>query len=312
MKVTRLSSRIAFLKMLTMASLATLSLGLNRPAWGAVRELTVKPGDGLSMETLVIYPAEKTTQPLAVVLVDHGFLMNEHHYKGILTQIADQGFVVVAPQAYPSGGLPFGKPTTLVEAQNVAAAFVWLSTHLSQLIESSIDFRNVALLNHSRGSKVAFNMLNNGFVSAKAFVAIDPVDGTKDGSPRVTDTEAKIVIPSLIIGTGLGSKKTLGQACAPEDVNYNHFWDSVQSSPSWLFVAEDYGHMDLLDSPNNCGFICRVCSSSKAEHPRDAYRTWIASTVGNFLKAILYHDAASLNLLNSSDGSGLNLSEKSK
>ncbi|RYZ72019.1 MAG: hypothetical protein EOP09_03815 [Proteobacteria bacterium] len=295
----------------TLSATALLVGSLAGSAQAAV-ELNIKATNGLNLETLVLYPSTPSATPLAVVLVDHGFMLNQQFSKGLLSQVADQGFVVVAPQAYKSGGLPFGKPTVTVEAQNVAKAFTWLSTNLSTLIPQPVDFTNVGMLNHSRGGKAAFVMLKDKLVAAKAFAAVDPVDGTQDGSPRVTDTAAKISIPSLIIGTGLGSQKKFGQACAPEDVNYEHFWSSVQSKNSWLLVAQDYGHMDHLDATNNCGLVCSACVGASRENSRDDYRNWLASNVGAFLKGILYRDSAALDTIGAGSVAGLNFTAEAK
>lgn len=276
-----------------------------------VAEMTLRAGDGLNLQTLVLYPESAQTEALPVVLMDHGFLLNEAYYHDVLAQIASQGFVVVAPQAYKSGGLPFGKPSTEAEAKSVALAMTWYSTHLSQIIQQPIDFTRIGLVNHSRGSKVAVILLRDNLVNAQALAAIDPVDGMMDGSPMVTGTTSKITVPTLIIGTGLGSKKSFGQACAPSAFNYEHFWSSVGDVPSWLFVAQDYGHMDLLDTPNQCGFICKVCASAAPANPRADFRGWVGTTVSDFLRAILYKDASALDRLEAADQSGLNLTKLS-
>jgi dienelactone hydrolase len=305
-----LEASISFVSALSATAL--LVGGLAGSSQAAVKELSLKASNGLNLETLVLYPDTPSTTPLAVVLADHGFLLNQKFYKGLLSQVADQGFVVVAPQAYAPGGLPFGKPSTQVEAQNVAKAFNWYSTNLSALIKQPLDFSNVGLLNHSRGGKVAFILIKDKLVKAKAFAAVDPVDGTMDGSPRVTDTAAKINVPSLIVGTGLGSQKKLGQACAPTDVNFEHFWSSVQSDNSWLLVAKDYGHMDHLDSGINCGLICNACVGASSDLSRDDYRNWLAANVGSFFKGILYRDSSALDTIGSSSVAGLNFTVETK
>ena len=55
------------------------------------------------------------TQPglYAVVVLQHGFLLSNTYYSQLIAQIASHGFIVVAPQMYEAGGLPFGKGSTM-------------------------------------------------------------------------------------------------------------------------------------------------------------------------------------------------------
>lgn len=259
----------------------------------SVKELIVKTKDGVKVDTLVMYPEQSSADSLGVVVMNHGFLMSNAYYRNVLAEIAEQGFVVVAPQTISAGGLPIGKPSTAVEAKSTAEVINWMSTHLSSLVGHEVDFDKLALVNHSRGGKVAWTMLRDGLVNVKAVAAIDPVDGTQDGTGLAT-TGVKLKVPALIIGTGLGSKKNLGQACAPSNVNYNLFWNTVSHSPSWLFVANDYGHMDFLDEKINCGMTCSVCVSAPKDKSRSDLRSWMGSTIGAFLRGVVHGDDASL------------------
>ncbi|MDQ3230548.1 MAG: hypothetical protein M3Q07_01915 [Pseudobdellovibrionaceae bacterium] len=285
-----------------MACLLTVA---GQQAYGAsVKELIIKTKDGVKVDTLVMVPEQSSAQELGVVVMNHGFLMSNAYYRNVLAEIANQGFVVVAPQTMAAGGLPFGKPSTAVEAKTTADVITWMSTNLSARIGQDVDFTKLALVNHSRGSKVAWTMLRDGLVDAKAIAAIDPVDGTMDGTGLATKG-VQLKIPAMIIGTGLGGQKNLGQACAPRDVNYNLFWDTVSDSPSWLFVANDYGHMDFLDEKTNCGFTCSVCVSAAKDKSRPDLRNWIGTTIGSFLRGVVLGDN---NSLESVENNPLNLS----
>ena len=267
----------------------------------AVQELLVKAGDGLALETLVISPTKESTAPLGVLVMTHGFLLSQTFYRDVLAQVANQGFVVLAPQAYAPGGLPFGKPTTDVEAQKVAKAIEWFETHLSTLINRPVDFEKIGLVSHSRGSKVAWTILRDQLTRVKAVAAIDPVDGTQDGSARVTGGTFQLDLPAFIIGTGLGGVNgSFGQACAPSDMSYNSFWKSAQVANSWLYVAKDYGHMDFLDDGIKCGMMCSVCSKAPAAQSRSDFRAWIAQGVASFMHGILDADQTSLESLGQS------------
>jgi chlorophyllase len=87
-------------------------------------------------------------------------------------------------------------------------------------------------------------------------------------------------------------------------VNYNLFWETVSTSPSWLFVATDYGHMDFLDENINCGMTCNLCVSAKNKSRVDL-RSWMGSTIGAYLRGVLHGDN---NSLDSVENNPLNLS----
>lgn len=270
----------------------------------SVKELIIKTKQGVKVDTLVMYPEQSSAEELGVVVMNHGFLMSNAYYRNVLAEIANHGFVVVAPQTIAAGGLPFGKPSTAVEAKFTAEVITWMSSNLSGLVGQDVNFDKLALVNHSRGSKVAWTMLRDGLVDAKAVAAIDPVDGTQDGTGLATKG-VSLKVPALIIGTGLGSQKNLGQACAPANVNYSLFWETVSTSPSWLFVATDYGHMDFLDEKINCGMTCNLCVSAAKDKSRVDLRSWMGSTIGSYLRGVLHGDNASLD---SVENNPLNLS----
>lgn len=264
----------------------------------AVQEQLIKAGNGLGLETLVVSPTAESAEPLGVLVMTHGFLLSQTYYRDILAQIADQGFVVLAPQAYTPGGLPFGKPTTDVEAQKVAQAIGWFSTQLEGIVDRPVDFSKLGIVSHSRGSKVAWTIMRDKLLNVQALAAIDPVDGTQDGTSRVTGGSLTLNVPAYIIGSGLGGNGGgLSPACAPSDLSFNQFWKSAQTSPSWLLVAKDYGHMDFLDEASKCGFICSVCSKAPTSKSRPDFRAWIARGVGSFMRGILYEDQTSLDTL---------------
>jgi len=265
----------------------------------AVKELLLKVKDGLKVETLVIFPEQSQAEPLGVVVMNHGFLMSNQYYRQVLAQIADYGFVVVAPQTIPAGGLPFGKPSTAVEAKATAEVVSWMSTRLAGLIDHAVDFDKLALVNHSRGAKVAWTMLRDGLVNAKAIASIDPVDGTMDGTGLATKGVA-LKLPALIIGSGLGSKSGgFGQACAPANVSYKIFWNTISMPRSWLLVANDYGHIDFLDEKINCGLTCSVCATAAKDKSKAELRSWMGSTIGTFLRGTLYGDSIALDSVES-------------
>jgi chlorophyllase len=276
---------------------AGLGLGLVHMIFGAelalsigVTEQLIKKGQGLPVETLVIAPDQAQAEDLPVVVMNHGFLLSQMNYREIMAETAKAGFVVLAPQTHAAGGLPFGKPTTEKEAQLTGQVITWFSTRLEGIVGQGVDFERIGLLNHSRGSKIAWTIQRDGLAKVKAIAAIDPVDGDQDGSPRVTGGSFRMELPVLLIGSGLGG------SCAPADRNYRSFWAAAKASPAWLYVAEDFGHLDMLDN-SNCGLVCGVCTKASSSVSRTELKQWIGKAVGQFMRGILYQDEASLDKL---------------
>ncbi|MFW7378714.1 MAG: chlorophyllase/cutinase-like alpha/beta fold protein [Oligoflexus sp.] len=275
-----------------LASMASLALGLLgvEAASAATSEVLVKAGtSGLAVDTLVVLPDAARNESLPILFMQHGFMLSQTYYRDLFSQIADQGFVVVAPQAYKAGGLPFGKPSAAVEAKTVASAIDWSIANLSDEIDQNIDFNRLGLVNHSRGSKVAWMMVRDNLVKAKAIAAIDPVDGSQDGTGRVTGSFS-LPLPALIVGTGLGGNGggIFSPACAPKSDNYESYYTATNNR-TWLMVAEDYGHLDFIDSNTNCGMVCNVCSSGAKTNPTDDFRTFLAQTIGQFMTGVLHN-----------------------
>lgn len=257
-----------------------------------IKTLNLKPGEGLKLETLVVYPERAQTEALPVLIMEHGFMLSHLDYQDILSQIAIEGFVILAPQNYAAGGVPFGQPSTDNEAKISAAAVKWFEPRLADLIGQPVDFSKIGIINHSRGGKVSWTMLRDKLIKAQAIAAIDPVDLPLDGSARVTGGEFQVTIPSLLIGTGLGSLGTL--PCAPSSMGFPEFWKTVHQSPSWLFVAKDFGHMDFMDEGMKCGLNCQLCAKAASDKSKLNLRAWIASTVALFMRGILYDEPESL------------------
>jgi len=299
-----------------LAPLATLlmSFFMSHSGGAATSEVLIKSGTkGLAVDTLVVLPDAARNEALPVLFMQHGFLLSQTYYRELFSKIAKQGFVVVAPQAYRAGGLPLGKPSTAAEAQTVANAINWAAKNLSEEVDQAIDFNRLGLINHSRGSKVAWMMVRDNMINVQAIAAIDPVDGTQDGSGRVTRGSFALPIPALIVGTGLGGSGggIFSPACAPKGDNFEAYYEA-SASRTWLMLAEDYGHMDFLDTKTNCGTICNVCASAARNLPREDLRAFLADTIGQFMSGVLNKQDGLLSALDDQTMAPIKVSVKSK
>lgn len=248
--------------------------------------------DSLAPTPVIVWePAEPGRY--AVLVFQHGFLVENALYASVLEHIASHGFVVVAPQMYAADNNPIGKPSAYEEAALAAELYAWVRSGLFAAVDVDIDPGRLGLAGHSRGSKVIWAVLRDDPSAAFAIAGVDPVDGEGGplgGEERVLASPVRFAGPTLVLGTGLGpvSGGVFSPACAPEGDNYQEFF-AAAGSPAWQLVAEEYGHNDMLDE--GCGLICAVCEAGDNLAPM---RTWTAGLLTAFFRASLQGDEAEL------------------
>ena len=195
----------------------------------------------------------------------------------IITRIASHGFAVIAPQMYGRSPLPFGKPSLTNEANLGIRIISWAQTNLGDLVGRQISSDQLALMGHSRGGQVSWNIAARSSLTISGIIGLDPVDGNRRDA--ITDS-ALASVPSLTIGAGLGG------SCAPEGRNYKNFFGATDKGlDQWLVIGENFGHMDLLDQ--DCGIPCLVCRKAGANFSRDNFITAVAGSTTAFLKKTL-------------------------
>ena len=225
----------------------------------------------------------------AVVTFQHGFLLKNSYYDTILEHLASHGFVVVAPQMY-SGG-PFSAPSTNEERDKAKKFYKWMDNNLASQLSVTPSLDNWGLAGHSRGGKIPWMVLEDGYTGITSIAGLDPVDGEGEngGPPYVTEGGLSPSIPSMIMGTGLGGDEiTGGRSCAPEDRNHETFYNAAKS-PSYHVVATKYGHSDMLDEMTpgcSLGFF-NPCSDCPSGPDDDGLRTTSAGLMAAFFRATL-------------------------
>jgi len=255
-----------------------------------ISKITINEGDGGAPKAMIIYaPNDQETRP--VVFLFHGFLCSSTWFENILFHLATYGFIAVAPQMYKADGLPIGKPTAAEEATSGIAVVQWAETALDAAVPGTPDFTKVGFAGHSRGGKVIWLMIQQIPQYFSAIAGIDPVDGT--GGPFGGESEAlpgpiNYTAPSLVLGTGLGPTGT--SACAPADDGYAHFYANIPA-PAWQIVANDFGHMEMIDTDDvsTCGTTCSLCSKSDGLH-REEFQQTVRGTLTAFFKNALLDD----------------------
>ena len=247
----------------------------------------VTAGNGSPVDFIVLAPDQAGTYPL--VVFQHGFVLQNSYYTTMLEHVASHGFVVVVPQMYDSG--VFGAPSTEEEAATAREFYDWLPGSIGDLVDAGVvvDTSLMGLAGHSRGAKVLYTVIENGFNGAVAAAGVDPVDGGGGfgTATRVTDGGLDTTTPNLIIGAELGSELVFGMACAPEGDNHQAFYDAAPS-PTWWTLGEGYGHLDMLnDSLPDCGLTCSAC----VEGPDDGlFRQFTAGQLAAFFRQELQGD----------------------
>jgi chlorophyllase len=263
-----------------------------------VRVATLAEGmSGAPVATQVFAPQAPGGYPL--VVFQHGFLLSPARYSALLEHIASHGFVVVAPQMYAADGNPIGKPSTTEEAALAATVRTWAVQSVGGVIGYTPRVEALALVGHSRGGKVVWRELVALPTAAQAVVGIDPVDGEGGplgGDTRVVDGAFTYTIPSLVIGSGLGTQplNAFAPACAPMGDNHVQFYGAAPA-PAWHATVTDYGHLDMLnDDTSGCGLTCSSCKAGETKAPMR--RTSAGLTVA-FLRAALQGDMSAYTLL---------------
>ncbi|XP_068650615.1 chlorophyllase-1-like [Aristolochia californica] len=276
--------------------------------WGKHKPVPCTPSDPPS-PLKIFTPDEGGEHP--VILFVHGFMISSDLYTDLLMRITSHGYIAVAPQLFNS--LAF--PPIQLETQIDWAAKVadWICGGLQSSLPAGItaNSNKLALVGHSRGGKNAFCLfLGHAKTVAKfsALIGIDPVAG-KCGieiAPQILNTNTfGNDVPVLVIGTGLGgerkAKYSIACSCAPKGLNHVEFYKRC-SSPCYHIVAEDYGHMDMLDDGEDSlegRLSYKICKNGK---DRATMRKCVGGLVVAFLRFALEKDGKALAAIYSDPG----------
>ena len=247
----------------------------------------------------------KETFKYPVIIFQHGFTGSIKEYETILNHLASHGFVIIAPQMYPSGGGMGGSyPTPEEEAALGVQIISWVQENIKNIVSVNADPTLLGIAGHSRGGQTAYRMAMQVPEKVTALSGVDPVDGLKIFGQELAITgPLTFSIPTYVLGTGLGPVPVQGAgielACAPADVGYQHFYDA-NPSPSWLAVATQNGHTDMIDEADLCP--SEPCTLFCPGGPnRDGMRAFTAGTLAAFFSGTLQNNYAALAVLTDKD-----------
>jgi chlorophyllase len=271
----------------------------------AVKVISLEAGGEL--QTPVQMDIYTPTAPFRypVIIFQHGFTGSIKGYETILYHLASHGFVVAAPQMYPPGGEMGGTyPTPEEEAALGVQIISWVQKNIKSIVPVNADATLLGLAGHSRGGQIAYRMAMQVPDTVKALSGVDPVDGLVIfGQELAVNGPLTFNIPTYVLGTGLGTIPVTGGAielaCAPADIGYQHFFDA-NPSPSWLSVATENGHTDMLDEADLCPN--GECNSFCPGGPdRDGMRAFTAGTLAAFFSGTLQGSKQALSVLTDPD-----------
>ncbi|GER43579.1 chlorophyllase [Striga asiatica] len=262
-------------------------------------------------QLLISSPTEGGIYPVLLFL--HGYLLYNSFYSQLLQHVASHGFIVIAPQLYCIAGADASE-----EIEATAHITKWVYKGLAHFLPPQVrpNLDKLGLAGHSRGAKVAFALLLNRSKSSpdldrdkdnisskfSAVLGIDPVDGMEKGKqtppPVLTYTPQSFDLRGigvLVIGSGLGPVKRnpFFPPCAPKGVNHEEFYRECRK-PAYYFVANDYGHLDLLDDDTRGLRGKATCLLCKNGESREPMRRFVGGAVVAFLRAYLEGDSRDL------------------
>ena len=276
-----------------------------KPGKLAVQVISLAANEQLSNPVPMDIYAPKEPFRYPVIIFQHGFTGSIKGYETILKHLASHGFVVVAPQMYPVGeGMGGPYPTPEVEAALGVEIISWVQENIKDIVSVNADATLLGLSGHSRGGQIAYRMALQVPEKVTALSGVDPVDGLVIFGQELAITgPLPFDTPTYILGTGLGPvpppDTQFDLSCAPADIGYQHFYDNNQS-PSWLAVATEYGHADMIDESDLCEN--GVCDTFCPGGPdRDAMRSFTAGTLAAFFSGTLQKNHQALSVLTDPD-----------
>ncbi|ONK76543.1 uncharacterized protein A4U43_C03F29360 [Asparagus officinalis] len=256
---------------------------------------------GPNKPLLIKYPTDGEETKFPVVLLLHGYLLVNSFYSQLMHHVASHGFIVIAPQLYSIACLDCEG-----EIQSAATLTDWLIDNLAPALPGiKPNLNKLVISGHSRGGKDAF-ALALGLAKTKlefsALIGICPVDGPLGGiqtfPPVLTHNPHSfdLNMPTLVIGSGLGGVpriSCLNWPCAPKGLSHEEFFKECRA-PSWYFVGNEYGHMDVLDDETEGlkGIISNcTCKNGKERKPM---RLFVGGVMVAFIRGYLDGDKKDL------------------
>ena len=206
-----------------------------------------------SMGVLVLYPVDDglSATPRPLVIFNHGFLLSSTGYRSYGEHLASHGFVVALP-TFAMSFLNVHHARLAEDVRFVIDCLLDATESGEHPLYGRIDPGRIGSSGHSLGGKLSLlEAISDERVLAVA--VLDPVD---EGNPLWEDPVRypsvapelmpELSIPLLFVGAELGSVLITFSPCAPEDENYERFYEAA-NPPAIEVTQLDVGHGQYVD-----------------------------------------------------------------
>jgi len=243
-----------------------------------------------SMDLLVLYPMAEGELPCArfpLIVFNHGFLLSAEGYRSYAEHLASHGFVVALP-TFPMTFLNVHHAKLAEDVRFVIDFCIASNEREEHSLFGTIDPARIGAAGHSLGGKLSLlEAVTDDRILTAAL--LDPVDA---GSPIVEDLERypsvapermpELRIPILLIGAELGPVKVFFSACAPEDENYQRYFEAA--NPPVIEITQlDVGHAQYVDE----GIEAATSSCAVGDVPDEWVRASSAAYITAFFLGTL-------------------------
>jgi dienelactone hydrolase len=225
-------------------------------AYETVAGSTSRTVDGSSL-SLDVYRPTDAGGPAPVVIFNPGTQLDSEEYAASIEHMASWCYVVVANGRSYS---PLSGDSDEEWTSDIEDMVAFARSGGGPVGSDVVDGSRIALVGHSAGAKNSFRALAAGPSLADAIVAWD-VSGRNPPLEAVDSLEA----PVLLLGERFNAENsTLGMPCAPENQNFEAYFDALPMDlPTLLVEFQNADHMSWLDS-RECGLECDLCPTNDA------------------------------------------------
>ena len=234
---------------------------------------------GRAFDILVFYPAIESDFPL--ILFSHGFLISADAYRYYGERLASHGFVVALPRL-SMDLLNMNHKELSLDIRCAIDYCIQASDDKQSPLFSLVNKLAIGVAGHSLGGKLSM-LATAGDERIRAAALLDPVDS---GNPIAPDPERypsvapelmpKIHVPLLILGAELGSKVALLNACAPENENYQRFFEAA-NPPAVEVTQLGVGHAQYAEGIG--ALAASACASG------DVPDAWVHNSTASYITA---------------------------
>jgi len=252
-------------------------------------ERVTSADSGRSIDLRIVHPSvdksavDPLGAPYPLIVFNPGFLLSGDGYLSYAVHLASHGFVIALP-TYRMTISDADHRRLAGEMRAVIDRAIAASNTIGDPLFEAIDPDAVGVAGHSLGGKIAL-LAAAGDGRIRAAGLLDPVDGApaRSGNSErypsmAPERMADLRIPLLLIGSELGRISALFPPCAPEDENYQRYFEAA-NPPAIEITQLGAGHGQYVDPPHDL-LVATVCVAGDV--PSDRVRASAAAYLTAF------------------------------